>query len=34
MNRAARNVGLTLESHKAPLDVIFVDAIAKMPTEN
>jgi uncharacterized protein (TIGR03435 family) len=29
-----RNVGLTLESRKAPLDVIVVDAIAKTPTEN
>ncbi len=29
-----RTVGLTLESRKAPLDVIVVDAIAKTPTEN
>lgn len=29
-----RNAGLTLESRKAPLDVIVVDAIAKTPTEN
>ena len=29
-----RNVGLTLESRKAPLDIIVVDAIAKTPTEN
>ena len=29
-----RTVGLTLESRKAPLDVLVVDAIAKTPTEN
>jgi uncharacterized protein (TIGR03435 family) len=29
-----RNVGLTLESRRAPLDVIAVDAITKTPTEN
>jgi uncharacterized protein (TIGR03435 family) len=29
-----QNVGLALESRKAPLDVIVVDAIAKTPTEN
>jgi uncharacterized protein (TIGR03435 family) len=29
-----RNVGLTLESRRAPLDVIVVDSIAKTPTEN
>jgi uncharacterized protein (TIGR03435 family) len=29
-----QNVGLTLESRKAPLDVIVVDSIAKTPTEN
>src|SRR5688572_26097627 len=29
-----RTVGLTLESRKAPLDVIVVDAIEKTPTEN
>jgi uncharacterized protein (TIGR03435 family) len=29
-----RNVGLTLESQRAPLEVIVVDAIAKTPTEN
>jgi uncharacterized protein (TIGR03435 family) len=29
-----RDVGLTLESRKAPLEVIVVDAISKAPTEN
>jgi uncharacterized protein (TIGR03435 family) len=29
-----RNVGLTLESRRAPLDVIVVDSISKTPTEN
>lgn len=29
-----RDVGLTLESRKAPLDVVVVDAISKIPTEN
>jgi uncharacterized protein (TIGR03435 family) len=29
-----RNVGLTLESRRAPLDVVVVDSIAKTPTEN
>jgi uncharacterized protein (TIGR03435 family) len=29
-----RNVGLTLESRRAPLDVIVVDSIARTPTEN
>ena len=29
-----RDVGLTLESRKAPLEVIVVDAISKTPTEN
>ena len=29
-----RNVGLTLDSRKAPLPVIVVDAIEKAPTEN
>lgn len=31
---ALRNVGLNLESRKAPLDVIVVDSIEKTPTEN
>jgi hypothetical protein len=29
-----RDVGLTLESRKAPLEVVVVDAISKTPTEN
>jgi uncharacterized protein (TIGR03435 family) len=29
-----RDVGLTLESRKAPLSVVVVDAISKTPTEN
>jgi uncharacterized protein (TIGR03435 family) len=29
-----RDVGLTLESRRAPLDVIVIDAISKTPTEN
>jgi uncharacterized protein (TIGR03435 family) len=29
-----RDVGLTLESRKAPLEVIVVDAISKTATEN
>jgi uncharacterized protein (TIGR03435 family) len=29
-----RNVGLTLESRKAPLAVIAVDSMLKTPTEN
>jgi len=29
-----RDVGLTLESRKAPLSVVVVDAIARTPTEN
>jgi len=29
-----RDVGLTLESRRAPLSVVVVDAISKTPTEN
>jgi uncharacterized protein (TIGR03435 family) len=29
-----RDVGLTLESRKAPLEVVVVDTISKTPTEN
>lgn len=29
-----RDVGLTLESRKAPLQVVVVDSIARTPTEN
>ena len=29
-----RDVGLTLESRKAPLKVVVVDAISRTPTEN
>jgi uncharacterized protein (TIGR03435 family) len=29
-----RNVGLTLESRRAPLDVVVIDSISKTPTEN
>jgi uncharacterized protein (TIGR03435 family) len=29
-----RNVGLTFESRKAPLEIVVVDTIAKTPTEN
>lgn len=29
-----RDVGMTLESRKAPLDVVVVDSIARTPTEN
>ena len=32
--RALQTVGLTLESHNAPVEVIVVDSIAKTPTEN
>jgi uncharacterized protein (TIGR03435 family) len=31
---ALRNVGLALESRKAPLDVLVIDSIEKTPTEN
>jgi uncharacterized protein (TIGR03435 family) len=29
-----RNVGLTLESRRAPLEVVVIDSISKTPTEN
>jgi uncharacterized protein (TIGR03435 family) len=34
LTNALRNVGLTLEARRAPLDVLVVDQMQKTPTEN